>query len=222
MPFEGLIGRLSYGGHYWFSFWLLTLSWRYRRGGASLFPPDGPALIIANHQSFIDPLLVSQAVGRPLTYLARKSLFTGGLFDRLISHYGAVPIDRGFGKEGIEQVLKLLKQNRRVLIFPEGQRTATGELQEIKPGISLLIRRARVPIVPVGIAGAFESWPRGQKLPSLAPLMMPRFGSTISVQIGKPIPPETCEGKSRDEIMELVALEMKKVYQQAYRLRGHS
>ncbi|QEL13943.1 lysophospholipid acyltransferase family protein [Limnoglobus roseus] len=218
-PFDGFAGRLIYDLHYWSVFWTLTLGWSYRGSGRRHFPRTGPALVLANHQSFLDPIFVSLAAGRPLSFLARSSLFRGGKFDRLIRRYGAVPIDRGFGKEGIRTVIGKLNEGRAVLVFPEGERTRTGDLQPLKAGVSLLIDRVRVPIVPVGIAGAFDAWPRGHKLPTAAPLVMPRNGKGIAVHVGEPIPPARYERLPREEMLADLERELRAAKDAAERLR---
>lgn len=175
--------------------------------------------MLANHQCFLDPIFVSLAAGRPLSFLARSSLFTGGKFERLIRTYGAVPIDRGFGKDGIRTVIDTLNQGRAVLVFPEGERTHTGAIQPLKAGVSLLIERVRVPIVPVGIAGAFEMWPRSRKLPVAAPLMMPRNGKGIAVHVGEPIPPDRYANRSREEMLADLEREIRAAHAAAERVR---
>jgi 1-acyl-sn-glycerol-3-phosphate acyltransferase len=196
-PFEGIAGKLIYDAHYWLVYWSLTLTMSYRSSGRQQFPKCGPVLLIANHQSFIDPIFVALAARRPLTFLARKSLFRGGSFDRLIRSYGAIPIDRGFGKEGIQSVVDTLRSGRPVLVFPEGERTRDGEIQPLKPGIVLLMERANVPVVPVGIAGAFEMWPRQRAVPYLSPLFLPSEGRSIAVHMGQPILPSQWKGQPR-------------------------
>lgn len=210
---------MIYDLHYWSVFWTLTLGWSYRGSGRGNFPRTGPALVLANHQSFLDPIFVSLAAGRPLSFLARSSLFRGGRFDRLIRRYGAVPIDRGFGKEGIRTVIDVLTQGRAVLVFPEGERTRTGEIQPLKAGVSLLIDRVKAPIVPVGIAGAFEMWPRNRKLPRTAPLVMPRNGKGIAVHVGRPIPPERYASLPREEMLADLERELRAAKEAAERLR---
>jgi 1-acyl-sn-glycerol-3-phosphate acyltransferase len=218
-PFEGLAGKLIYDAHYWAVFWSFTLGLSYRSSGRHQFPKSGPALVVANHQSFIDPIFVSLAVGRPLTFLARSNLFKGGNFDRLIRTYGAMPIDRGFGKEGIKSVVATLETGRPVLIFPEGERTHNGSILPLKPGISLLLDRANVPVIPVGIAGAFELWPRTRKVPYLSPLFLPSEGRSISVHIGKPMMPEDRKGKSREEVLAVLEAEIRGAYDSAEAIR---
>lgn len=198
IPFEGPAGRLIYDAHYWAVFWSLTLGASYRASGREHFPRSGPALVLANHQCFLDPIFISLAAGRPLAFLARSTLFKGGVFDRLIRTYGAVPIDKDNARDGIRAVLECLDQGRAVLVFPEGERTFTGRMNPFKPGVTLLIEKAKVPVVPVGLAGAFEFWPRTELLPGCSPLMFPPNGKAVAVHVGNPIPPDRWKGMKRD------------------------
>ncbi len=202
LPFEGRAGRLIYDAHYWAVFWSLTLGCSYRASGRSNFPRTGPALVLANHQCFLDPILISLAAGRPLAFLARSTLFTGGTFDYMIRTYGAVPIDRDNARDGIRVTLDCLNQGRAVLVFPEGERTFTGDMTPFKAGVALLIEKAKVPVVPVGLAGAFALWPRTDYWPGLSPLVLPSNGKGVAVHVGKPIPPDRWKGMKRDAMIE--------------------
>jgi 1-acyl-sn-glycerol-3-phosphate acyltransferase len=75
-------------------------------------------------------------------------------------------------------------------------------MQALKPGILLLMKRAPVPIVPVGVAGAFEAYPRTNKLPRLSPLFWPPTGAAVAASVGKPIPPEYFANMTREQILE--------------------
>src|SRR6185436_3601001 len=102
------------------------------------------------------------------------------LFAALIRSLNAVPIDQeGIGKDGIRTILEQLQLGRAVVVFPEGERTPDGRMLPLKPGIHLLIKRTQAPIVPVGIAGAFDAWPRGRRFPMPAPLFWPAGKGTI-------------------------------------------
>ncbi|MCS7166980.1 MAG: lysophospholipid acyltransferase family protein [Gemmatales bacterium] len=149
----------------------MALLFSVRTWGYDLVPSQGGLLVIANHQSFLDPILVGMGVRRRMLYLARKTLFHNPFFSRLIQSYGAIPIDQEKPTtEGIRTAVELLRQGEGVVIFPEGERTPHGQMLELKPGVTLLVRRGQVPVLPVGIAGAFEVWPRHQRLPCLCPL----------------------------------------------------
>ncbi len=136
-------------------------AFQFRCAGRELVPATGGGLVLSNHQSNLDPVLVGVACPRQLKYLARQGLFFWP-FSLWIRSLGAVPIDRERGAlAGIRTALELLKQRNAVLVFPEGSRTVTGKLDVMLPGFCLLARRSGATIVPVGIVGAFEALPRG-------------------------------------------------------------
>ncbi|GBD37537.1 1-acyl-sn-glycerol-3-phosphate acyltransferase [bacterium HR36] len=159
--------------HFWY--WPvstgMTVLFSVRTWGYRNVPRQGGLLVVANHQSFLDPVLIGMAVRRRLLYLARKTLFANAFFSWLIQSFGAIPIDQEKPTtEGIRTALELLRQQEAVVIFPEGERTPHGQMQALRPGVTLLVRRGQVPVLPIGIAGAFDVWPRHQPLPRLCPL----------------------------------------------------
>lgn len=169
---------------YWLtssSIWLAArLLYGLRTEGRLGVPERGPVVLLANHTSHLDPPLVGGATRRQLSYLARDTLFVGPL-GWLIRSYDAVPVDReGSGIAGIKATLKRLKAGGAILLFPEGTRSDDGELRAFKPGFVALVRRARATVVPVGFAGAFEVWPKGQS--------RPRLRGRIAMHYGEPIP----------------------------------
>lgn len=190
---------------------IFTLGFSLRMQGKRNMPTEGPALIVANHQSFLDPLIIGLVAHRPLVYLARKTLFKNRYFAALIRSLNAVPIDQeGVGKEGIRVVLEQLSRGRAVVVFPEGERTWDGKMLPLRPGIQLLIKRTKAPIVPVGIAGAFDAWPRQRAYPLPAPLAWSTCPGAVSVSLGKPLdalqfaemPREQCLRELFDKIHE--------------------
>jgi 1-acyl-sn-glycerol-3-phosphate acyltransferase len=214
-----LTGRLFYDFVYWSSFTVFGLGFSYRRRGWANVPKEGPLLLVANHASMFDPILVGLASRRYLSYLARKNLFEQPALAPIIRKLNAIPIDRGLGKDGIQAVLHGLEEGQAVLVFPEGERTYTGEFQPLKPGISLLIKRVRCPIVPVGIAGAYAAWNRHAKLPRPSPLFLHPGPSTLAVVMGKPIDPARYAKMDRDEMLADLHRAMAAEQVEAERLR---
>ncbi len=211
---------LLYEMGYWSSLIGLTWGFNYRYEGRRNVPPSGPALLLANHQSFLDPSIVGCAARRHLCYLARKTLWRNRLFGALIRRLNAVPVDQeGVAKEGLKRILEQLKLGQAVLVFPEGERTRTGEVQPLKPGVLLLINRTEAPIVPVGIAGAFAALPRTRHWPKLSPLILPPTEASIAVSIGKPISPARFRNIPRAEALAELREELLRAKQQAERLR---
>lgn len=188
--------------------------------GSRRTPRTGPVLILANHQSFFDPIVLGVVARRPLIYLARKTLFTPGGFGWLIRSLNAVPIDQeGVGKEGLRTVLQHLREGKAVVVFPEGTRTETGALSPLKPGVLLLIERVRATIVPVGIAGAFEALPYWEKVPKLSPLFQEPARSSIAVTVGRPIDSRRYEAMSRGQALAELTVVLQKLKDRAERIR---
>jgi 1-acyl-sn-glycerol-3-phosphate acyltransferase len=219
MPGAGVIDRGIYWGAYWTAFYAFTFGWSFRATGRENLPRTGPALLVANHQSFLDPVLVGNAATRPVTYLARSNLWNNRVLARVIDHFGAVPIDRGFGREGLQTVFTELDKGKAVLMFPEGERTRTGELLPLKPGVSLLLKRLTCPIVPVGVAGAFQAWPPHRKWPALDPLPLASRGRAMSVAYGIPIDPARYKGMDREAMLLDLGAEIRLAYEAAERVR---
>jgi len=134
------------------------------------------------------------------------------LFAALIRSLNAVSLEHeGLGKEGLKSVIELLQAGKPTVIFPEGTRTATGAVQPLRPGLLLVLKRTLAPIIPVGIAGAFQLLPRQQKIPHLAPLFLPAPRGGIAVSVGRPLdaqryldlPREQAMGELFDRITEV-------------------
>ncbi|MDP7274528.1 MAG: lysophospholipid acyltransferase family protein [Planctomycetaceae bacterium] len=170
----------------WWSFqlllqWSFTLFVKYRVRGTNRLPTDAGALLLANHQCNADPLMVGMALNRPVSFMARSTLFRIPVLGWLLQNTYVVPIDREAARAGaIRELASRMERGFLVGMFPEGTRTNDGQLGEFKPGFVALVRRARVPIVPVGIAGGFEFFPRGR---------WPRPGR-VRVVFGEPWQPE--------------------------------
>jgi 1-acyl-sn-glycerol-3-phosphate acyltransferase len=165
----------------------MSMGFSIRWEGGRNIPKRGPVLLIANHESFLDPPAIGLTTTRQICYLARKTLFTPK-FGAFLRSVNVVPVDQdGIAKEGLKTVIDLLQQGRVVLVFPEGERTPDGRMLPFKPGISLIVKRALAPIVPVGLAGFFNAYPRHQKVPTPGPLWMPGGKGTIAISVGKPL-----------------------------------
>lgn len=141
---------------------VLAIWLRYRARGVAHIPAEGGGLLLANHQSYLDPVLVGLPLRRPVCYLARSSLFDVPLIGWILRHTYVMPLSRDTGgAAGIRETLRRLEEGCLVGIFPEGTRSADGTLATFKPGFAALIRRTSLPIYPVGIAGAHRALGRG-------------------------------------------------------------
>ncbi|HUL54932.1 MAG TPA: lysophospholipid acyltransferase family protein [Opitutaceae bacterium] len=162
--------------------------------GVESIPRTGGLIVAANHASVLDPPLIGCHVPRQLAFFARKTLWKGGLVSWWLDIVGTIPVDRDSGADAsaIRRVLKVLRDGRAIIVFPEGTRTRTGALQRPKPGVGLLACRAGVPVVPARIFGTFEALGRTGPL---------RVGTPISIAFGPPLVPAVfdnhAEGKDR-------------------------
>lgn len=139
---------------------------------------EGPVLVAANHQSFLDPPLIGNLYKSEMHYLARKTLFVG-FFAWLYPRWNAIPVDQDRpDMASLKTIIKLLKAGERVLVFPEGERTLDGQIGQSQPGIGLIAVKSGAVIQPVRIRGAREALPRGSGRLRFA---------RISVTVGDPI-----------------------------------
>lgn len=145
--------------------------------------PTGPALLVANHQAYLDPPLIGAFIGhRQISYIARSGLFKFKPLGWLITAVNSIPLRENSGDAAaIREVLRRIEHGDAVLIFPEGSRTPDGPMHEFKRGIAVLVKRAKCPVVPVAVDGCFEAWPRSRPLPRL-------FRHKVGVLYGHPIP----------------------------------
>lgn len=169
---------------------------RYRAWGVENIPETGPILLVANHQSFLDPILVGLAGhSRQFYAMARSTLWHNRVLAWIINSLNAVPVDRGAADmAAMKRCIAVLQAGHALLVFPEGTRTLDGTVRGFASGTMLLIRRARPMVVPVAIEGSFQAWPRSRKLP--------RARGRVGVMYGKPIPAEELIGQDAEAALE--------------------
>ena len=165
---------------------ILKISYPFKIFGTENMP-EGGAVVVCNHFKFIDPLFLYCATDKKGSFLAKKELFDKKIIGWIIKDFGAVPINRE--NPDIKELLtcvKILKNNKKLVIFPEGtrNRTKTDELQEIKGGAGVFALKAKVPIVPAMI------------------LRKPKIFRKTKLLIGKPFSLEEFEGqKLTDDVV---------------------
>jgi 1-acyl-sn-glycerol-3-phosphate acyltransferase len=186
-----------YGACHYLVRLIFDLAFRGQVFGLENLPARGGFLLAANHASFLDPFLVGCHLQRQIAYFARKTLWKGGFSSWWLDTVGTIPVDRDGGQDvsAIKRVLRVLREDRGLVLFPEGTRTPDGRLQPAKPGVGFIACKTQVPVVPVRIFGSFEAMGRGQGL---------RPGTPISLVFGRPLPPSFYDdpgaGKQRAQV----------------------
>ena len=158
--------------------WLLLHSiYRIDHSGLEKIPEEGPALLICNHVSYADALVLAGCIRRPIRFVTYYRLFEIPLLSFVFKTAGAIPIagaheDRNMMEQAFKRVDDALADGELVCIFPEGKITENGELNEFKAGILRIHQANPVPIIPLalrGLWGSFFSRAHGRALSRLLP-----------------------------------------------------
>ena len=162
-----------------------------------------PTMSVSSTWSFWE----SRCGGRSTTWRGRPSSYP--ILGWFIRSVGAFPIQReGMGASGMKETLRRLKAGGIVTLFPEGTRSQDGQLGKLKPGIAVLVERVGVPVVPAGLAGMFEIWPRSRLFPIPHP---------IRIHYGRPIYPDELAGLDTEAITALIRARMEESFLEASR-----
>ena len=137
-----------------------------RFDGTRHIPATGPLIIVPNHVTYADPVLISIPVRRPVNYMAWNALFEVPGLALLIRRLRAFPVEiESADPKATREAMRLLQGGEAVMIFPEGGRSVDGRLQRFKPGAFRLACSLGTPVLPVTITGGHEAWPPGRTFP---------------------------------------------------------
>lgn len=130
--------------------------------GRGNVPKKGAFLFVSNHCSYFDPPLLGTSIYRSLNYMARDTLFKTACSNWVMRRLNAFPVKRGNADlAAVKESLRILKDNRPLVMFPEGTRSKDKELKRGKPGAGFIVSKAHVPVVPAYIEGSFDALPHG-------------------------------------------------------------
>jgi 1-acyl-sn-glycerol-3-phosphate acyltransferase len=152
--------------------------------GIDELPSKGPLIIAPNHASYLDPTMLSGVWWpKKLDFFASNHLFKSHVIGWFLRHLRTHPLVRENGMQALRQALRILAQNKAIVIFPEGTRSRSGTMGALKKGIAMLSCKANCPVVPVFISGAYDVWPPERKFPRLF------HKQKVYFYVGKPLPP---------------------------------
>lgn len=167
---------------------------------------EGGAILAMNHQSYLDPPMAGISCRKEVYFLARKTLLDWPVVGPLFPRLNVIPVDQDRADmSALKALIRLVKEGKRTIIFPEGNRSWDGALQPAQPGLGLVVAKTRVPVVPMRIFGACEALPRGAKGIRLRP---------VTIVVGEPLhfTDADFEGDARtayqrvsDRVMEAIA-----------------
>lgn len=172
VPGPGILFSLSYI----FGKPLVRVFFPTKVAGKENLPQSGPAILIANHASYLDPIFVLAAADRYARFLTKAGAMRNGFTKWFFTRIGSIPTRRyRVDPTAVRGLLSALKAGEIVGIFPEGERTWDGVPFPIHPTVKRLLSRAGVPIVPARIEGSYELYPRWAKYPRPGPLKITFF-----------------------------------------------
>jgi 1-acyl-sn-glycerol-3-phosphate acyltransferase len=183
------------------------LCFRIETRGTEHVPRTGPALVVSNHVSLLDPPLIGAMTPRNLHFMAKAELFRLPLFGRLIRALNAHPVRRGTSDpSALREALRILETGNALLVFPEATRGAEGHLREGRPGAGMLAVMSGAPVVPAYLSGTGRAWPRGRAFPRPAKVRV-HFGTPLRFQaVGRSDRKQQYAAASRDMMTAIAAL----------------
>lgn len=180
-------------GVYWILYWtvriLFSLYFRIRVYGLEKVPADGALIVIANHRSGFDPPMVGALLKRPVHFMTKVELWSYPVLPTVFKYVQAYPVRRGRpDRQAIRHSLEILKSGDVIVLFPEGHRTETGDLQEARSGVVYLAQKSGCQLVPIGISGEYG------------------FRRTIRYVVGEPfhIDPDMPRRDAQNMVMEKI------------------
>jgi 1-acyl-sn-glycerol-3-phosphate acyltransferase len=184
--------------------------------GVENVPSNGPLLVVSNHLSNADPIILEAAFPRPLFFLGKAELFRNPLFRWVLRRFGGIPLERGTADlAALRRARAVLEQGIALGIYPEGARSRTAALVKGLPGAGLIALQSNAPVLPVAIYGT-EFFPVNGDIPLRRPKDLPRG---VTVRFGSPIHvPDRVDGKrvTAEEATQLIMVRIVELLPERY------
>lgn len=169
----------------------MGLCYRLRVRGRHHLPRRGAALVVCNHVSFMDALVLGGGSPRPLRFIMDQPIFDSPWLKWWFQLVGAIPIesekrDPGALRRTLEEVSQALRNGEVVMVFPEGRLTPDGNVHTFRRGLETIVARDPVPIIPAGLAGLWGSWTSHRDGKALKKWPR-RFRAKVCLHFGPPV-----------------------------------
>jgi len=182
---------------------LLKLYFRLESEGVENIPQEGSAIIVANHASFIDPLVIATTVPRKIGFMILESFYRKPVINWLCSCTTCIPVpEKDSGHQALRYAIEYLKNGNALCIFPEGGRSPDGKLQEAKTGTAFIALKTGTPVIPAAIIGNFRAYSRHHKIPR---------PYKVVVRYGKPIMFGKGDDFNKDDLREATQVIMEEI-----------
>ena len=194
--------------------WMLTHTiYRVKHEGLDAIPDDGPCVLVCNHVSYVDALIMAGAIRRPGRLVMFKPLYDKPVLNYIFRTGKTIPIDSKTHNPEIyarafERIREELDQGEVVCIFPEGKLTSDGEIDEVKNGIEKIIASNPVPVLPMALRGLWGSFFSHKDGPALSTRPR-RFWSRVELVAGELVPPEQVNSAQLREKVVLLRGDMR-------------
>ena len=194
--------------------WLvINIVYRIRPTGLENIPREGPAVVVCNHVSFMDPIILGGSVARPMRFVMYYKIFQMPFLNFIFKNAKAIPIaskqeDEELMNAAFEAVDAELAAGNVVCIFPEGALTKDGNVQKFRPGIEKIIARRPVPVIPVALGRLWGSWFSRQKHGGIRKIPG-RLFARVPVIIGKPVAPADASAESLELLVRTLRGELR-------------
>jgi 1-acyl-sn-glycerol-3-phosphate acyltransferase len=191
--------------------WLLIHSiYRLEQKGLENIPEEGAAVIVCNHVSFVDPLVITAASRRPIRFVMDHRIFRTPVISFVFRHMRAIPIapakeDPAMMEAAFEEVARALAAGEVVGIFPEGRITDTGEFYPFRSGIQRIVGQSPVPVVPLALRGLWGSFFSRKDGPAMSKPLRRGLFSKIGLVAGAPVAPD----EATPEHLQLLVAELR-------------
>lgn len=190
-----------------FLIWLLVHSvYRLRVNDIQRIPDEGPAVIVCNHVSFVDALIIAAACRRPIRFIMDHRIFKMPIMSFIFRESRAIPIapakeDPALMEKAFDEAAKALAEGDLVGIFPEGKITKTGEINPFRSGITRILERQPVPVVPLAIRGLWGSFFSRKDGPAMTKPFRRGAFSRLELMTGEPVPAAAASPERLQEIV---------------------